>query len=322
MMSARRPLRAAGIALAATLVAGVVVAAHGAVGGGAEPVAAAQPAPAVLDVSARDVPVATRSKVRTLGPHAVPAPTAKKAECRLDLGYGVWSLDTTAARSLTMLTAVAYRDGRNYVKAARAFERQLYIDGRTPLSADRAKREITRKRKNPVPRTSSLDAVYAMFRPHTLTCAQPLRTMPAQPMLSNGLTPRTLSMVRGWAAAYGGRPLGGFDPKGIDSGHIPNSAHYDGRAVDIFFSLDDPDNTARGWLLAHWLVAHGDYHQIETIIFSDTVWTRVRSAEGWRPYVHPYGETENKTLRHLDHVHVDVVHGVPAGPVESPTPAP
>lgn len=321
MTSARRPPRAAGIALAATLVAGLVVGAHAALGGAAEPVAAAErPTQAAIDVSARDVPVAARSKARSIGPHAVPAPTAKKAACRLDLGYGVWSIDTTAARTLSMLTAVAYRDGRSYVKAARAFEHQLYVKGRTPLSAYRAKSELTRKRKNTLPRTSSLDAVYAMFRPHTLTCTQPLRSVPAQGMLSNGLTPRTLSMVRGWAAAYGGRPLGGFDPKGIDSGHIPNSAHYDGRAVDIFFGLDDPNNVARGWLLAHWLVAHADYQQVETIIFSDTVWTRVRSAEGWRPYVHPFGPTENVTLRHLDHVHVDVVHGYPAGPVAAPAP--
>lgn len=315
----RCPPRAVGIVLGATLVVGAAVAAHNTLGGGAQPVAAAEQAlPAAVDVSARELPVANRSKVRSVGPHAVPAPTAKKAACRLDLGYGVWALDTTAARSLTMLTAVAYRDGRNYVKAARAFERQLYIEGRTPLTEARARYEITRKRANPVPRTSSLDAVYAMFRPHTLTCAQPLRSVPAQAVLANGLTPRAVSMVRGWAAAYGGRPLGGFAPGGITSGHIENSAHYDGRAVDISFSLDDPDNVARGWLLAQWLVAHADYYQIETVIFSDTVWTRVRSAEGWRPYVHPSGDTQNVTLRHLDHVHVDVVSGYPAGPVAAP----
>ncbi len=330
MMSVRCPRRAAWIALHVALLVGAAVAAHSTLGDGAAPVSAAeQPlattavaTTAALDVAIRDQPVASRSAARTIGPHAVPAPTTKDAACRLDLGYGVWAIDTTAARTLTMLTAVAYRDGRSYVKAARAFERQLEIEGRTPLSPTRAKDEITRKRKYAVPRTSSLDAVYAMFRPQALTCAQPLRTMPVQAMLTNGLTPRTVSMVRGWEAAYGGRPLGGFAPGGVDSGHIENSAHYDGRALDVFFSLDDADNAARGWLLAHWLIAHADYHQISTIIFSDTVWTRLKSAEGWRPYVHPYGVTENVTLRHLDHIHVDVVHGVPADPAPAdPAPA-
>jgi oligopeptide/dipeptide ABC transporter ATP-binding protein len=36
-------------------------------------------------------------------------------------------------------------------------------------------------------------------------------------------------------------------------------------------------------------------------------WTARRSDEGWRSYVHPSGDTENPTLRHLDHVHIDVV---------------
>lgn len=270
----------------------------------------ALPVPAV-DTSARDVPVADRSAYRTNGPRQVPKPTSKDASCRLDLGYGVWEIDLAAARTLTMLTAVAYRDGRKLAKAARAFERSLGHEGRTGLSPERAEHRIKLKRKKTVPRATSMDAVLALFRPHTLFCAQPMRTVRAEPMLTNGLTARAQSMVFGFFEAYGGAPLGGFDPEGISSGHIEDSAHYDGRAVDAFFRLDDPDNKARGWLLAHWLVAHGDYHQIETVIFDDHIWSRTRSPEGWRKYTHPYGKTDNVTLRHLDHIHVDVVHGWP-----------
>lgn len=309
MHRSSRPQRALGLALAAVLVVGGGVTVHLATANGAERAPAAPEQPSVIDTTARDRAVASRTNERTRGLRVVPAPTTQDAACRLDLGYGTWAIDVVAARTLTMLTAVAYRDGKSYVKAARAFERQLYIKDRTPLTPIRAKSELVRKRKNPVPRITSLDAVHAMFRPHTLFCATPLRAMPAQPMLSNGLTPRALSMVRGWAAAYGGRPLGGFSSTPITSGHIENSAHYDGRAVDIFFPLSDPDNNARGWMLSHWLVAHADWHQLSTIIFDDMVWTRLKSGEGWRPYVHPYGPTENVTLRHLDHIHVDVVQG-------------
>lgn len=305
--------RAVGIAFAAVLLAGgaVAVQATRSDGSATPPTTeiAAGDTTGLLDISARDRKVAGRDAARTVGPRVVPAPTTKQPECTLDLGYGVWAIDVTAARSLTMLTAVAYRDGLSYVKAARAFEHSLTREGRLPLTASKAREEIRYKRLHPVPRTTSLDAVYAMFKPHTLSCVVPQRYMPQQRMEANGLTLRTIAMIRGWAEAYGGRPIGGFSPEGIASGHIENSAHYDGRAVDIFFPLSDPDNKARGWLLAHWLAANADYYQLATIIFDDTVWSSVNSTMGWHPYVHPSGDTTNVTLRHLDHVHADVVRG-------------
>ncbi|MBA3741994.1 hypothetical protein [Sporichthya sp.] len=308
----KRSQRAVGIAVAAVLLAGGAVAVQATRSdGSATPPGSvgAADASGLVDVSTRDRAIATRSTARTKGPRVVPAATTKKPECQLDLGYGVWAIDLTAARSLTMLAAVAYRDGLSYVKAARAFEHGLTKEGRVPLRADQARSEIRFKRLHPVPRTTSLDAVYALFRPHTLTCVTPQRGMPQQLMASNGLTLRTIAMIRGWAEAYGGRPIGGFAPGGVSGGHIENSAHYDGRAVDIFFSLSDPDNKARGWLLAHWLIAHADYYQIATLIFDDTVWSNVNSVMGWRPYVHPSGDSTNVTLRHLDHIHADVVRG-------------
>lgn len=330
-MTPARPSRAvrrvrisAGILVAVALLAGTgVVSALGSEQDVAAPVAAAPVvAPPVVDVAARDQPVASRSGVRTRGPRVLPAPTAKKASCRLDLGYGVWALDITAARTLTMLTAVAYRDGRNYARAARAFERQLKQKGRTALGVERAEHQMKLKRNTTRPRTTSMDAVHALFRPATLFCAQPIRTIASEPMLPNGLTNRSVRLTQAWFDAFGARPIGGYVPGGFCTGRVEGSAHYDGRAVDIFFSLDDPNNRARGWLLSQWLVAHADYHQVSTVIFDDRIWSRTRSPEGWRPYVHPSGNLESVTLRHLDHIHVDVVDGLAAPGAELLDPCP
>jgi hypothetical protein len=268
--------------------------------------------PTVVD---RPVPAASRSQLRSRGPHLVPPATGLNTSCRLTLPGGVWALDTTAARTLTMLTAVAYRTNRPMTRAALAFEHTLswhqrYVPGPVGSLA-----LLKRKHKNMVPHTWAVDAVLALYNPHTLFCAQPWRTdLAREPMLTNGLTLRAQTLLFGWWAAYGGRPVGGFDPHGITEGHIEDSAHYDARAVDISFPTSDPENNRRGWLLAHWLVANGDYYSIATVIFDDHLWSRLHSAEGWRPYTHPSGNTTNPTLRHLDHVHVDVVQGYPEGP--------
>jgi hypothetical protein len=287
---------------------------YGLAGDAGEGSFAPAPAPAKDD---RPVPVArpARSTVRPV----LPLPTARHASCTLDMGYGIWQIDSTAARSLTMFAAVAYRRGLPVEKAARAFERSLHIVGRTPATPESALRLLTHKFKHPRPKTYALDAVLALYRPHTLVCVPPYRVMPKQDMLTNGLTLRAQTMIFGVFAAYGGRPLGGFAPGGITTGHIENSAHYEGRAIDISFSPINHPNNQRGWLLAHWLVAHADYYQIATVIYDDVIWTNWRAPEAWRKYHHPWGDTKNPTLRHLDHIHVDVVHGLPEDP---PTPAP
>jgi len=265
--------------------------------------------PAALPHTDSPVP-ASRSTIRSSGPHLLPGRVGKNPECLLTLPAGVWALDVTAARTLTMLSASAYRDNRPVEKAARAFEHEM---NRRPQrfvpSAYGARRLLGRTYRHPIPHTWAVDAVLALYDKQTLTCITPIRPAPWEDMLTNGLTPRAQTMVFAFFAAYGGRAMGGFELGGIITGHIENSAHYEGRAVDVSFPTADPDNNRRGWLLAHWLVAQADYLQIATVIFDDRVWTRSRSAEGWRPYVHPSGNTTDPTLRHLDHIHVDVVHG-------------
>jgi hypothetical protein len=109
---------------------------------------------------------------------------------------------------------------------------------------------------------------------------------------------------------FGSLEVGGFDADGIDDGHIEGSAHYDGRAIDIFFRPhDDAANVREGWVVAHWLAVNANRLGIATLIYDERIWTARRSGEGWRQYQHPSGETANPTLRHLDHIHVDVVRG-------------
>lgn len=125
-----------------------------------------------------------------------------------------------------------------------------------------------------------------------------------------GLTQRAETVLDEIQAAYGRLTVGGFDADGIESGHIAGSAHYDGRAIDIFFRPhDDPASKRSGWVVAHWLVVNADRLGIATVIYDDRIWTALRSGEGWRDYTHPSGNTTNPTLRHLDHVHLDVLRG-------------
>ncbi len=135
-----------------------------------------------------------------------------------------------------------------------------------------------------------------------------------QPEGADGLTDRARAVRDAATEVFGPLPTGGYQPGGVTSGHIAGSAHYDGRAVDLFFRpVGDPDQNAKGWALAHWLVAHASTYSVATVIYDDRIWTARRSTEGWRPYAHPSGDTDNAVLQHRDHVHVDVVRGSAGG---------
>ncbi|MGQ0464110.1 MAG: hypothetical protein ACT4QG_02200 [Sporichthyaceae bacterium] len=260
----------------------------------------------------RAVPRASRAGIRSKGPSRVPPVAMKNATCELTMPAGVWRLDVVAARTLAMLTAVSYKEERPVAKAARAFEHSLRLQYRyvpTPLRAREMIRRNVYKKGGLTPHTWAVEAVLAMYDRGSLTCAHPVRPLPAEEILTNGLTLRAQTMVFAYFAAYGGRIMGGFDPEGITDGHIENSAHYDGRAVDISFPRKDRQNRLRGWLLANWFVANADHYSIATVIYDDLVWTLAKSPQGWRKYTHPSGNTTNVTLRHLDHIHVDVVKG-------------
>ena len=50
----------------------------------------------------------------------------------------------------------------------------------------------------------------------------------------NGLTPRADRVRRDLRKAFGPLPLGGYAPGGVSTGHMKGSAHYEGRAIDVF----------------------------------------------------------------------------------------
>jgi hypothetical protein len=312
----RRPLLGVVVAVALT-VAGTLALRGGASDSPAGFVVAAAAAPAATQAPALDdqpMPAASRSVTRSSGPHLVPAVVGTNPQCRLTLPSGAWSLDLTAARALTMITAGAYRTNASVATAALAFEHALHEKHLRRVPTPVQTQRMLKHRYQHLPPTWAVDSVLALYDPQKLTCTVAVRPVPREEMLTNGLTMRAQTMLFAFFEAYGGRPVGGFEPGGIFTGHIENSAHYEGRAIDVSFPTSDPENNRRGWLLAQWLVAQADFLQIATVIFDDHLWSALHSDQGWRPYTHPSGNTTDPTLRHLDHVHVDVEHGLPAGP--------
>ncbi|WP_017587019.1 hypothetical protein [Nocardiopsis ganjiahuensis] len=128
--------------------------------------------------------------------------------------------------------------------------------------------------------------------------------------LPSGMTPRTEAMKAGIEEHFADTSIGGYVPGGYDTGHGEGSAHYEGRALDIFYRPVDEDNRREGWLMAHWLIAHAPDYQIDVIIFDDKIWSTRYPSMGWRHYE---ADPDNEILRHLDHVHVDVLRGPDPG---------
>jgi len=125
----------------------------------------------------------------------------------------------------------------------------------------------------------------------------------------DGLTVRAEGVRRDIGHHFGDLPLGGFAPGGVRSGHMPGSAHYEGRAIDVFFRPINPRNKTRGWALAHYLVANAERLAINTVIYDGRIWTARRSFQGWRDYHVSHANRSAATVRileHRDHVHVDV----------------
>jgi hypothetical protein len=139
------------------------------------------------------------------------------------------------------------------------------------------------------------------------SCTIDTESVDTQTMGRNGLTPRADAVRRDLLATFGKLSTGGYAPGGVRSGHMEGSAHYDGRAVDVFVRPISTANTAKGWAMAQYLVARAELLNIRTIIFSDKIWTAGRRSDsGWRDYTPPARSGDSTILRHLDHVHVDV----------------
>jgi hypothetical protein len=125
----------------------------------------------------------------------------------------------------------------------------------------------------------------------------------------SGLVERAGAVRRDLEARFGPLSLGGFEPEGVSSGHMEGSAHYEGRAIDIFFRPISAENQQRGWAMATYLVANADRLDINTLIFDDRIWhAGSRSGDGWTDYRVPSSSSGDRAiLEHRDHVHVDVI---------------
>lgn len=142
----------------------------------------------------------------------------------------------------------------------------------------------------------------------SLTChASGSNGLETQELRESGLTPRAAKVRSAMEDAFGEQSLGGYEPGGVQDGHGEDSAHYEGRAIDVFYRPVSEKNRRQGWLLAHWLVAHAETLNIANVIFDDRIWNVHGSLRGWWDYDSP--DPDNDILSHRDHVHVDVQQG-------------
>ncbi|MBA2465524.1 MAG: hypothetical protein H0V42_11210, partial [Nocardioidaceae bacterium] len=111
------------------------------------------------------------------------------------------------------------------------------------------------------------------YSPGRFTCVARPDEGSAQQEAASGLTLRAEKVRADVVRAFGEQSLGGFAPGGVRDGHSEGSAHYDGRALDVFFRPVDDDSRRLGWALAHYLLAHAERLQIGTVIFDAQIWT-------------------------------------------------
>ena len=91
---------------------------------------------------------------------------------------------------------------------------------------------------------------------------------------------------------------------------MPGSAHYEGRAVDVFVRPISPRNKTKGWAIAQYLVAQADRLEINTVIFDaphlDAHGGPTRAGATTRRARRGRSRATVRILEHRDHVHVDV----------------
>ena len=236
--------------------------------------------------------------------------------CTLTTGESTFEWSVEQAMTATTVAGVGTRIGATVNGVAEAVDRGVTsTEGRDPPQAltPREARAIYRALPDvATPDEEGIGVAESLlgYDGDALTCAVPLlpdidREEPG----GLGLTPRADRLRAEMRAVFGKQVLGGFSPEGVRSGHIDGSAHYDGRAVDVFFRPVSQANQRLGWQQAQWSVAHAQRLALATVIFDRRIWTATRSLEGWRDYRHPDGDTANPVLMHEDHVHLDVLEG-------------
>jgi hypothetical protein len=183
-----------------------------------------------------------------------------------------------------------------------------YRDMRITEAAQRVQRSAYPEAyEEHAPGARALASALTGYSEAKLTCVVDSTDFTREKVRGNGLTPRADVVRRELEKAFGDLALGGFAPGGVRTGHMPGSAHYDGRAVDVFVRPVTPANKRRGWVIAQYLVAHAKRLGVEHVIFDDRVWASGRRSEqGWRDYDPPARSGDRAVLEHRDHVHLDV----------------
>lgn len=219
----------------------------------------------------------------------VPAP-AVVADCWVPTASGSIALGGDEARALTTLAATRPAGRDEQVRAA--VDRALDV---TPEQAATITRSLLGSRST-----------------NRLTCSYARLDVEPEDAGPGGLTRRARRLRAAWTEVFGPLVAGGFARGGVSTGHVDNSSHYDGRAIDVFFRpVGDEEQRRRGRVFAQWLVAHAQEFHVLSVIYADQIWTSWAAFAGWRDYVHPSGNRTNAVLRHLDHVHVAVESGRP-----------
>jgi hypothetical protein len=233
--------------------------------------------------------------------------------CTLTTGSDDVSWTSAEAMTATTVAGVGTRIGATENGIAAAVERAL-AGGPASAISPQAARTVYRLLPDVAQSDARSRAVARALlggRGSALTCVTPLvdAELAVEETGSLGLTPRADAVRLAMRAVFGKQVLGGFEAGGVSAGHVEGSAHYEGRAVDVFFRPVSAESTAAGWQTALWLVAHAEQLRVATVIFDREIWSSERSAQGWRTYRYPGGDTDNPVLLHEDHVHVDVPRG-------------
>ncbi|WP_460458186.1 hypothetical protein [Angustibacter peucedani] len=125
-------------------------------------------------------------------------------------------------------------------------------------------------------------------------------------MGADGLTATTRSTRDLVTEAFDVYDIGGYCPGGCSSGHVSNSDHYTGHAIDVMLTPMDARHHRLGNAIAAWAVANARSLHIRYVIWDRHIWSTSHADEGWRPYRHPSGGS-SPTLNHEDHVHISTL---------------
>ena len=203
-----------------------------------------------------------------------------------------------------------------YYAANAFYDALVKVDGYTTMEITQAAQAVQRSAYPEAYADNEADgrtiaSAFSGYSEAAFTCVVPAEPVSGDTQRADGLTPRADAVRRDLNQAFGDLVLGGFAPGGVSTGHVTGSAHYKGKAIDVFFRPISADNTRRGWAVAQYLVANAKRLHVSHVIFDKRIWSGGdQSAAGWRDFNPALTGKESTATRaileHRDHVHVEV----------------